>query len=117
MSAKCRELTAEEADSLFFPGTGGRPTKAKYYCDTCPMLSVCLEDAIKNNAHGFIAGTTEKERRGMGRFLQAVEDRYSYSIPEPVALIPVVVVEEVHWLDTYEPDDKDIFRLERFLSI
>ena len=65
--SKCATLTPEEADKLFFPGTGGKPHKAERFCSSCPFRSICLTDAIEKNLKGFFAGTTDDDRRRMGR--------------------------------------------------
>lgn len=56
-------MSPQETDAIFFPGSGGKPTKAKALCDTCPIMGACLKKACQENLQGFIAGTTEAERR------------------------------------------------------
>lgn len=62
LRASCRNLSAKETDRIFFPGSGGKPTKAKLFCEGCPTKGDCLKDAITNKLSGFFAGTTESER-------------------------------------------------------
>jgi hypothetical protein len=72
MSAKCNELTPQEADALFFPGSGGKPTKAESFCSGCPVLADCLNDAIKYRLEGFIAGTTLEDRCRMAMHYRTI---------------------------------------------
>jgi WhiB family redox-sensing transcriptional regulator len=54
-----------DGDSL--PGRGGVKAStlaAKAICDTCPVVDLCLEHALKNNIEGSImGGLTTRERR------------------------------------------------------
>ena len=63
--AACRSLTLEESDSIFFPSRGGKPTKAKKLCGSCPVQKECLDEAIRLKLEGFYAGTTFSERECM----------------------------------------------------
>lgn len=63
----CGKLTPAQADKIFFPGSGGKPTQAKKLCDQCPFEKQCLINAIEKGLSGFWAGTTEKERSVMAR--------------------------------------------------
>lgn len=66
LETRCaKELTPYEADALFFPPAGGKPHKAKVFCDGCPFKSRCLVDAIEKKLVGYFAGTTDDERRQM----------------------------------------------------
>lgn len=60
--SKCRSLSPEMADKIFFPGSGGKPTRAQLYCSGCPVIAQCLKDAIENKLEGFMCGTTDGER-------------------------------------------------------
>ena len=77
--AKCAELSAEEADCLFFqidPNTpdqdlrGARKTEAAEaaidMCRKCPVLKQCLEYALRHPEsaeYGVWGGTTATQRR------------------------------------------------------
>lgn len=61
----CASLSPTECDAIFFPGSGGKPTKAKELCATCPFIKACLTEAIELQLDGFFAGTTLDERRMM----------------------------------------------------
>lgn len=63
----CGKLSPQQADKIFFPGSGGKPTKAKQLCDQCPFEKQCLINAIEKGLSGFWAGTTEKERSVMAQ--------------------------------------------------
>ena len=63
MDGACRALTPQQADDIFFPNSGGKPTKAKALCDTCPVLGMCLKKACEEGLEGFYAGTTQSDRR------------------------------------------------------
>lgn len=54
-------------DSIFFPSSGGKPTKAKLLCESCPVKSNCLQQAIELRLEGFYAGTTLTERDTMAQ--------------------------------------------------
>jgi hypothetical protein len=62
---KCRTLAPEEADKIFFPTSGGKPTEAKKLCASCSLEALCLAQAIEKGLQGFWAGTTDKERAVM----------------------------------------------------
>lgn len=66
---KCASLNPQQADALFFPGPGGKINKAKTFCETCPVIKQCLQDALKFKLDGFWAGTTFDERRLMKDFI------------------------------------------------
>lgn len=40
---------------------------SKKTCQNCPVITQCLEHALKNNEYGIWAGTTEKDRRNIKR--------------------------------------------------
>ena len=61
-NAKCRGLSSALSDDIFWPGSGGKPTKAKEYCNDCPVISLCLREAMEKGLTGFWAGTTDRER-------------------------------------------------------
>ena len=63
--SNCRQMDAATVDSIYFPESGGKPTKAKQACWGCPVTASCLKAAIEGNLQGFWAGTTEDERRMM----------------------------------------------------
>lgn len=63
--ARCASLTPSESDALFFPGSGGKSTKAQTFCSQCPVKSLCLQQAIELRLEGFYAGTTFDERNNM----------------------------------------------------
>lgn len=65
LGSKCDDLSPVEADKLFFPGPGGKVNKARKFCDSCPIVGICLQNAIDYELEGFWAGTTEDERRSM----------------------------------------------------
>lgn len=63
--AKCKDLSEEEADELFFVGRGGKTAKAKIFCSTCPVQTQCLNYAIYYNENGTWGGMSEEERRSV----------------------------------------------------
>ena len=83
VQSKCRELTVEQHEKLFFPKAGRSIEKARRYCKTCPVIDECLEFAINNDCWGIWAGTNQKERRGMKDFKQLASQASS-------ALAPVI---------------------------
>lgn len=49
---------------LWFPEVGGNPADAIKICRTCPVISECLEAALKRNERfGVYGGLTERQRR------------------------------------------------------
>lgn len=67
MDSRCRTLQPAAADNIFFPGSGGKPNKAKAFCSNCPVIATCLQEAIELKLQGFFAGTTEDERTVMAK--------------------------------------------------
>ena len=109
LQAKCRNLSLEQNDSLFFPGPGGKVNKADKFCsderNRCPVLKECLMFAILNDLDGFYAGTTKDDRRSMAPFMGLTP---IVSLPEDQprkrkVFRKVVVTEDTHaWLDKVE---------------
>lgn len=70
--ARCKTLTPEQADEIFFPKAGGKSNRAKEFCHGCPVEKECLQDTLAKGGVGFWAGTTEPERNRMVAFLKLV---------------------------------------------
>jgi hypothetical protein len=66
---KCRKLTPEQADQVFFPKPGGKSKTARLFCEGCDVIDKCLNEQLRLGGPGFWAGTTEEERRHMVEFL------------------------------------------------
>lgn len=106
---RCLDLTPQQADAMFFPGSGGKPTKANEYCSGCSVQRDCLIEAIESGLSGFWAGTTDAARAVMARSfhvkLGSIEDVMP---PEPKArriyrhVIITSVTTTVDYLDTLE---------------
>jgi len=120
--SKCLELTPEEADALFFPGSGGKPHKAKKYCSNCPVQGLCLQNAIDAGMAGFHSGTTEEARAAMRKNNFALQFLLASAMPkEPEHKRPVyrklVVNEDPHsWLGLQGPSDEQIEQQARYLE-
>ena len=53
---------------IFFPDRGGKASKAKKLCSSCPVASPCLDFALENDlAEGIWGNMTPKERRAIRR--------------------------------------------------
>lgn len=61
--AKCKSLSHNEADSIFFVVKGGSTTKAEKFCEDCPVSLQCLAFAVIHDEDGIWAGTSPRERR------------------------------------------------------
>ena len=115
LNSKCaKELSPEQSDALFFPGTGGKPHKAEKFCSTCPFKGQCLQDAIQFKLKGFFAGTTEEQRRAMA-FMHNMRARELEMPPEPdpterKIYLKVFSPDDTHaWLDeNFEPDPEEL---------
>lgn len=114
LDAACRSLEPEIADELFFPSIKGKkPTKANAeYCSTCPVLGLCLENAIANGLRGFWAGTSDAQRAKMSkqlRYIQGVLDLDEF-LPNTggrrIGYRKISAVTDDHsWMDYTEPED------------
>lgn len=116
---KCESLTTEEADALFFPGSGGKPHKAKAFCSDCPFRKECLQDAIDGGYAGFWSGTTDDERATMKKMNFELQFQLASAMPEPKPkrLRKIVVTEDPHsWLALNGPSPEQIEAQERFLN-
>lgn len=84
LEASCRAMSPKEADQVFFPSSGGKPTKAKQICEQCPVVGMCLKRAIESNLSGFLAGTTESERKVMSAYfcVKPVQAEIQELLPE-----------------------------------
>jgi len=98
LSAKCASLTAQRADELFFPTSGGKPHKAKQFCNDCPFKRRCLIDAIEKSLVGYFAGTTDEDRRHM-RKLHGIKVTGLDMPPEPDRTTRKIL------LKVFTPDD------------
>ncbi len=57
-----------EPPSTFFPTDGVGVEIARRICATCPVMSYCLEYALRNRIdHGVWGGASERERRRIAR--------------------------------------------------
>lgn len=63
--AKCKDLSSQESDSIFFVVKGGSTTRAEKYCGDCPVKMQCLAFAIVHDEDGIWAGTSPRERARM----------------------------------------------------
>lgn len=70
--SKCGKLDPKFFDKLFFPSSGRVSNKAKSYCNDCPVMQECLQDALETEVDGIRAGTTLAERRLMARWHSGV---------------------------------------------
>lgn len=112
----CRDLTPKEADEIFFPGSGGKPTKAKKICGQCPLEAMCLAKAIEEGLSGFWAGTTDKERAVMAaRFHIPVKPIGLETIVEEIRPKRVLrrvgsaITDTLSYLDTLKgPDETEL---------
>lgn len=71
--ARCRGLSDEAIERLFFPGVGCSVGETRAFCAECPVSQECLEWAIKQPSpitQGIYAGTNEKDRRAIRRRLK-----------------------------------------------
>ena len=68
LQGPCSQLSAAEADMLFFPDSGRSINKAKAFCAGCPVADICLEFALDHAMSGIWAGTSEKERNRIRLF-------------------------------------------------
>lgn len=79
-------------------------------------MSQCLIEAIENNLNGFWAGTTDDERREMGR-LRSILMR-DLSIPEPDRKRRVYrkfqIYDNYAYLDELEPSPEELLECEGF---
>ena len=63
-----RALCAQVDPEAFFPDKGATTRDAKRVCQSCPVRSECLEDALRHNeGFGIRGGLTERERRHLKR--------------------------------------------------
>lgn len=101
--SKCAGLSPDKADKMFFPGRGGSTKKAETFCNGCPVVGICLRNAIEKDLEGFYAGTTKAQRIVMAGMMKIAIN--PIRIPEPSKkrrvyrkVINTVVVHD-EWLD------------------
>lgn len=63
--ALCKDLTAEEADAIFFIGRGQTKKRATLFCAGCPVKRSCRDFAVLYNEQGIWAGTTDDDRNNI----------------------------------------------------
>ncbi len=63
-AAACNGVGAQ----LFFPGRGEAADAAKRFCDSCTVVTECLDSALEHRDHGVWAGTSGRQRRSIRRF-------------------------------------------------
>ena len=47
--ARCKDLTPEEADKLFFYSSGGKSKRGREFCMRCPVKTQCADSAVLGN--------------------------------------------------------------------
>jgi len=121
--AKCLTLSVEQIDALFFPSSGGKPHKAKKFCDggmPCPVRAICLQDAIDSGCQGFISGTTEEERKSMKKNNKELQKSLDALMPperKGQRLRQIVVTEDPHsWLQLNGPTEAQVVAQQNFLN-
>ena len=62
-AAACNGVGATE----FFPGRGESAEVAKRFCDSCTVVTECLDSALAHRDNGVWAGTSERQRRKIRR--------------------------------------------------
>ena len=68
-------VCAQTDPEAFFPDKGGSSRDAKAVCARCPVISECLEFALAHDERfGIWGGTSERERRRIGRERQLAAD-------------------------------------------
>ena len=120
---RCRELSFEEVDEIFFPEKHVHATAAKNYCRECPVINVCRAYAVFYKEDGFWGGLTANDKREIRKSPVMLEILETYLLengsPETrESLVPrgeqskgrysnvvplVVSYSEDHSLNTQEP--------------
>jgi hypothetical protein len=103
--SRCKSLSSQQADKLFFPGRGGSNKKAESFCSGCPVVGICLDYAIENDVDGFFAGTTKDQRRKMVPFKGIKVKKLETVLPNPPKkrriFRKIIITSDAHeWLDT-----------------
>ena len=62
IQAKCKDLSVEESERLFFVNKNRYITAARKFCSDCSVVELCLNAALSFESAYIWAGTTEKER-------------------------------------------------------
>ena len=62
-AAACNGVGAQ----AFFPGRGESAELAKRFCDTCTVVTECLDSALEHGDNGVWAGTSGRQRRKIRR--------------------------------------------------
>lgn len=89
--ARCKDLSIEESDKLFFLKRGGSPKKAQEFCAKCPVIEECRVDSILYGERGIWAGMTDEMRQTVTSFVkplllqQAIRDRTLKVYYQPTA--------------------------------
>ena len=63
-AAACNGVGAQ----IFFPGRGESAEAAKRFCDSCTVVTECLDSALDHRDNGVWAGTSGRQRRSIRRF-------------------------------------------------
>ena len=70
--ARCKDLTPEESDKMFFLKRGGSANKAEQFCSKCPVQQECGNHSILYDERGIWAGMTDEERVVISPYLKPV---------------------------------------------
>jgi hypothetical protein len=68
--AACAGISWTESDEIFFPTSENPEAVARAresFCDRCPLLTDCLNDALDSDKPGLWAGTSTDSRRKLRR--------------------------------------------------
>lgn len=68
-----RYFTQQQVAYLFFPAKNDNATRKAMldYCQTCPVIHPCLEEAVRLRQRGIWGGTTDKDRRDLLNVVKA----------------------------------------------
>jgi len=82
VDAKCKDLSLDESERLFFTQTKLSLRRAQAYCSSCPVQELCLNAALSFDSIFIWAGTSEKERRKLTG-LKRPRNSYPPLVPVP----------------------------------
>lgn len=107
--AACRPNTLSEItrdNDNFFLGRGGKATKARELCETCPVKRNCLAFALYyGEEEGIWGGLTPDERRDMPDFMRELMMIEAGSLidmretRDPLQWLPIIFPEQREALD------------------
>lgn len=104
-ASKCRELSQEAADKLFYASDLHNITQGKKFCQQgCTVIDLCKTYAIAHDERGVWGGTSRRERKQIPDFIvEGIREIYRVSGLLEDRSLPLPVLRQTEPEDLSQP--------------